>query len=321
MKSEYVVLLVSALLFVATEYFFPIDREDSTAKKQKHFLSIMLTILSLVMGYDIKMGYDLQERIENVGSVFKKLPDAHVEATFQDIFTEYNRNFAHAQPVLKGWAGDALNVLVTDMRAGYISIPREDAKREIGKVYQDARENILASNVGGTKFYFNNQIYIEANRIAFERGVPVIRFYLYSKEHKVELRSSKQLEIPTIEAFFAEVQALHKDLGTVYSAVIDISDIQGGRARDLLQLDNKFAAETELAENWEPIRAKATEDPTNLKTAREYFRDLLGAIDKRYVAKMEDAEIKKHFHKYEGTNDKDLAENIFKEVLKKATGN
>jgi hypothetical protein len=297
MKAELTVLLVSALLFIATEYFFPIEKDDATAAKQKHFLSIMLTIFSLVIGYDIKMSFDTQTRIEEVSTVFRKLADAQAESTLKDIYTEYDRNFTHAHAVLKGWAGAALNQLVKDMRNGYISIPRGEAAREIGNVYHYARENIVASNVGGTKFYFENQNYVRENKSAASRGVPIIRFYLWSSTQKIELTCTNQPIVPSKDLFFAEVKMLHTNLGSVYSAVIDMDKLSGSKARDLLILDNKFSAETDLSVKWEPIKAKATENPDNLTDARQYFRDLRGAVEKEYVVMMKDDEVKKQFSK------------------------
>jgi hypothetical protein len=62
--------------------------------------------------------------------------------------------------------------------------------------------------------------------------------------------------------------------------------------RDLLIMDNRFVAETVLTPDWEPIRAEATIDDGQLRLARQYLRDVLGAVDDHYIVKMSDEEVK-----------------------------
>jgi hypothetical protein len=125
-------------------------------------------------------------------------------------------------------------------------------------------------------------------------------------------------EPKNIDEFFQEVKALHEKLGSVYSAVIDV-DSADLPPRDLLILDNKFVAETELSQTWEPVRARATEEEKNIKEAREYFREIMGVVNfEKYVVQMTDDDVRKSFHKYEGiklTAGETLAGKIFDDVM------
>src|SRR5579863_6820278 len=185
------VLGFSFSLFLATEFLFPISENDPLAKKQKHFWAVMLTIMSTLLGFSIDSAFATQEKIKAVGSVFQDLATKDAQQQFQQLFVEYHEFFDHASPVLRSWAREALTSLNADMQEGYIPLPREVAAREISRVYSSAEHNIVASNVGGTAFYFSNPTYSKINSNTTDRGIPVIRFYLFSSSQRLQLHDSK----------------------------------------------------------------------------------------------------------------------------------
>jgi len=319
-----IVIGLSVLLWAAAEWFFPIDSTNPNAVKQKHFWSIILSIFSLVIGFDMKNSFDMQGRVDNVGAVFHRLDSSDIEEKFQSIFTLYQQHFDHAKPILRGWAVDALNQLNQDMKEGYISLPPQVAPREIGLVYQYAHQHIVASNVGNTNVYFSSRDYIAANTAARNRGIPVIRFYLWSKDHAVQLTGSTQPKLYSKDEFFQEVKALNAALGTVYSVMIDVDQVSPPLAafRDMLLLDDSFVAESRLSTNWSLLRAQATEDKGNIDDAANYLHTLMSAIQPDYVAPMSDEDVRTYFHHYEKAKAEPgrLAEQIFNDVMKDVTG-
>jgi hypothetical protein len=319
MKGELVVVGVSLLLFLATEFFFPIQKDDPIARRQKHFWSIILTLFSLILGESITSSFELSAKIENIGSVFQELAEEDIRSQFQMLFTEYHRHFEHSRPLLKEWARQSFKKLTLDMKQGYVPLPNELAAEQIGKAYPTAKESIVATNVGSTKFYFNNVGYIENNTAAAKKGIPVIRFYLFSRNRQIELRKSDKPQIVSFEEFCTEIGSLHEQLSTVYSTVVDVDEQNIREHRDLLLLDNEFVAETELMPtSWVAIRAKATEDQNLVSDVRDYLHILQGARS-RCTFRMKDDLVRGFFPKYRGITlkqgDGQLADRVFEEIM------
>jgi len=324
--DEAIIIGLSALLFVATEFFFPIRSDDPLATNQKHFWAIMLTIISLVLGFSIKGSLETLRKIESVSAVFGELGNKEIEDEFRKIYVEYHKHFVGGDPVLDGWATRSLAYLRSEMSRGWIPIPRELASVEIGRIYPQARDSIIATNVGSTKFYFTDRIYVLSNTDARDRGVPVIRFYLWGGQQKIELTSDDESKARTIDDFRKEVSRMHEQSGEVYSAVVDTAKLQ--EVRDILLLDNRFVAETLLSPTWFPIRARATQDGENIRDARLYLRALVGAVDNedKGVFRMEDKSVKRYFHKYERYKESEdyvkgkLADRLFSDIIRTVIG-
>jgi len=319
-----IVVFLSIPFFIATEFCFPVDPGDPLAKRKRHFWSIVLTILFETLSISITSSFETQERVDNVSSIFAQLTSQDIRLDFQQLFVQYHTNFDHAQPVLKGWATTALGQLVSDMKNGYIAIPRESAAKQIGSVYQFAKVggSIVATNVGSTYFYFNNQDYIDANNDAgCRKQVAVVRFYLYSKTKSIILHDNKPAA--SINDFVKDVEKLHRLLCSAYSSVIDVDASDLAHSYDELIMDNQFLAKTEISENtWEPIRALAAEGGPELKAAQDYLLTLRGIHPFR-VFKMSDVEVKRYFHKYEHITPEPnhvLADRIYSDVMSQVTG-
>jgi len=175
---------------------------------------------------------------------------------------------------------------------------KEEAPEEIGKAYSAASVSIIATNVGGTNYYFSNGSYIDYNVRAADRGIPVVRFYLYSNNPNYHLEMRNGGSARNVNEFFGEVKDLHRDLHSFYSAVIDVDTAHLTKVRDVLIMDNKFAAETVLSEtDWDPIRAVATENRDRIVDIRSYIHTLLSARKTAYTLQMPPSDIKKYFEK------------------------
>jgi len=280
--GKLVVVFLSIALSLATEFFFPIDRTDPIAVKQKHFWAVMFLVFSLVIGLPFESSYETGRTVDQAKELLRRHDEQSVRlGRFEDLDTLYDKNFTSTDPLLKKWADEHLNYVRERWSLGIMPIPREKAATQIAEVYPEAKGSIIATNVGSTKFYFDDGTYATSNLNARANGVPVVRFYLYSKYKRIDMHGGRQPK--NIDDFFSEVQELHKRLGSLYSAVIDVDNHPLSEHRDLLIMDNKFLAETVLTPEWDPIRAEATENDAQLSKARQYFRDVLGALDSRYV--------------------------------------
>jgi hypothetical protein len=299
MSGKLIVAAVGVLLGIATELFLPVNEKDPNAIKQKHFWAMMFLIFSIVLGLPIELSLEGNGKIDDANkAIGTLLAKSTSEGRFQEMDVAYDKNYDMADPILKGWANKTLDYLTSNWNQGLMPLVKEDAPDEISKVYTYARADIVATNVGGTYYYFHNNNYITSNSNARDRGVPVVRFYLYSKNSNYNLPMRSGQRPRDKDAFFAEVRDLQNILGSFYSAVIDVDEAQLPKVWDVLLMDNMFAAQTILSDvDWDPIRAVATENEARLAEYRTYLHAVVGVIDKRYVQTMSAPDVKKYYGK------------------------
>jgi hypothetical protein len=281
--GEVIVLVLSTVLAVATEKWFP-----ATDPAQKHFWAAMLFIFSVVLGLSVKSGFEMNSKIGLLSEqVMEHQRQTLSETGIHEVAHLYETLVGGASNTLRKWGIDSENALKDDLRAGYIPISREHAPTTIADVYQDAKKSIIASNVGSIDYYFDVPAYVEENRLARDRHVPIVRFFIYSNSAhrgvKLTRKCSEQgLKADSVEDFTKCVTQLNSQLGSLCSVIVDF-DTQFTRisdARDLLIMDNRFVAETELySENWGPKRARATEAAAEVEKDRKYFHGLWGSRD------------------------------------------
>jgi hypothetical protein len=299
MSGKIVVAVIGVLLFIATEIYFPINDNDAVAKKQKHFWAVIFLIFSMVLGLPIELSFEAEGKLDQIqGKVDKHLQDVHELARFEQLHMSYDQNFGQAQPILKGWADRTFDYLENNWSLGLMPLVKEEAPEEIGRAYSEADQSIIATNVGGTKYYFSNGNYKSYNTRAADRGIPVVRFYLYSNNPNYHLEMRDGGRAQNVNEFFSEVKDLHRDLHSFCSIVIDVDAAHLTKVRDVLIMDNKFAAETVLSEtDWDPIRALATENRDRINEIRSYVHTLLSARKTEYTLQMSPSDIKKYYEK------------------------
>lgn len=332
------IFIVSALIFVATEFFFPIQAGDALALNQKHFWAFIFLLFSIVCGTLINNSFDQSQKLDTVASVFRQLGDVEVERRFQDIYVQYNLQLKHTSATEDHWAYHTLDWLENEFESGWIPAPREQVASEMTELYDNARDRIVATNVGSTKYYFSDDSYIQANQRATKRQVPIVRFYLFSARKPIELRHSIEPKTVTFAQFANEVKDLSGTLLTPYSVLINLDKIptdqlpphgvEGGR--DLLLVDNKLVAETVLGARWEAQYAHVSHSSANLNDAWKYFSALknLSACpefnehsspddDKCASFTMSDQLIKTYFHNYEKAEGDAFGMKMFEETVRK----
>lgn len=321
-----VVFALSVALFVATEAYFPLDENAGpSALKQKHFWATMLFIFSLILGLPVEGMIRLEREVQEVKTALDKhegRSEAHDR--FHETYDEYAAIFSEvpttnnqkAERLLKAWGDGLIDYLKTDFKSKSIPLPLEQAPGQIKEVYQEAVKSIIATNVGGTKTYFESDEYIGANKYALTRHIPVIRFYLYDDGRKKHILMHDDRAPTDIHDFLTEVRALHQKMGTTYSVVVDVGDSHISDYRDLLLMDNVFLAQTKiLPTTWDPIRAEATIDSGEILKARNYLNELrLAAHSSKNIVKMSDSEVGKNYPGYR------TADNLFKSIMDEICG-
>jgi hypothetical protein len=322
---------LSACLALATEFYFPIVETEPIARKQRHFWAIILFIISEGLGLSISFNYQTQQKLEvaqtslgrqiKLGDVYARL-NPEIRNDYETIFLQYYIHFGAHDSMLETWAHTALHQVRDDLTAGWISLPRELAADQIALLYQEHADNIIATNVGSTVYYFNNGIYIGANNSARDRGIPVIRFYLYSANQHIVLSNGKVCQ--TIDEFKDDVGRLHTKLGSLYSLVIDVDEAerqgQLPHVLDVLILGSHVLAESQLSDRWELVRARATQETDNVNQGLAYFRTL-AAIAPYKEFPMDKEDVRKYFPQYAlRQEDATPARTLYVQIMKQTTG-
>jgi hypothetical protein len=323
-----VVLVLSGILSVATEKWFP-----STDAAQKHFWAAMLFIFSVVLGLSVKGSFEMNNKMKLLSDQL----DVHArqtesEAGIHEVAHLYEQVIGGASETLKKWGVESQKTLEDDLRAGYIPISREYAPTTIADVYQDAKKNIIASNVGSIDYYFDVPSYVEQNKLARDNHVPIVRFFIYSNASHRGVKLTRKcteegLKPNNIDDFSKCLSELTPQLGSLCSVIVDF-DTHFSRisdARDLLIMDNRFVAETELySENWAPKRARATETAAEVEKARKYFHSLWGITgDICTGGRMSDDDIRRYFPRFKDlapVKGEHLADAAFHQLMEQVTG-
>lgn len=343
-RYDYIVVGIGFLFFVATEFFFYIDKKSTLTGKQKHFYSIMMTVFSIVIVTNINAHRDTRNKIKEVVGkiseveiVFKDIVNEDTRKIFRPIFGNYHEKFydtGHSK-FLNDWAKKALKGLSDNMERGYILLSIPDAKNEIIKIYGNAEKSIFATNAGELSLYIDTNAYKNANTEAYENGVPVFRFYLF-KPLPTPLFSDTEdggshepvdADGSNFEKFCTEAKELHKNYFTVYSMVINAD--QFSKHRDIIIVDNEF-----VAENMFDVKmSKAISDKDIVKKAVDYIKYISDIADNDpsnskydpiHIYRLPNNTIKKKFLRYnkdyrEGVNIADIMLKDYLEILEDRT--
>src|SRR4029077_15646891 len=155
--GEIVVLILSVVLSVATEKWFP-----ATDAAQKHFWAAMFFIFSVVLGLSVKSGFEMNNKIRLLSEQLRDHEQHFLsEVGIHEVAHLYEQLIGGASDTMRKWGIDSENALKDDLKAGYIPISRELAPTTIADVYQDAKKSIIASNVGSVDYYFDVPAYVE----------------------------------------------------------------------------------------------------------------------------------------------------------------
>lgn len=341
MSSNVLIIIVTILTFIASEFFLPLVYGDTpVGKRQRHFYSILLSVASLVMTLTLTTALDTQKQLASTASetqrqlaavekVFTTISDSPVKQHFQAIFTNYHNHFKPkvSSAILESWVHKAIESLSTDMKEVSISLPSSVAKPQLLNLYSSANDYIIATHVGFLEEYFASDTYWNAERNAVQRGIPVIRFYLFDGVPATAVvdegsnvivqtfvRGSDKL---TLSEYNKRVATLHKDMNTVMSVVISPDQLNGIRKRAIVLADGEFVVETEIGTDI----TRATGRETDLRAARQFLRELLGKTvsSMDYVHYLPDSEIRRLFVRYkqiDRRSDEPLAKSLARHLLR-----
>lgn len=328
--GEIIVVVLSAVLALATERWFP-----TTDIPQKRFWAAMLFVLSIALGLSINSSFKMNKKMDQVTqNIHDHVELTRIEGTVHVVAHDYEEIISNASGTLRKWGEDSQKSLDDDLKAGYIPISRELAPITIAGVYNDAKANMIASNVGSIDFYFDVPAYKQQNLLARDHHVPIIRFFVYSNSaHRgVRLTRScmnKGMKPDNIDDFTRCVSELNNELGSLCSVVVDFDKqfARIGEPRDLLLMDNTFVAETEMySEDWKPKRAKATEARVNrdeVAKVRKFFHTLRGITGNSCTGRMDDKDVLTYFPQLRNVQRKQnqhIADAAFDQMLDQITG-
>src|SRR5712691_8459777 len=226
---------IGVAVFIALEFLLKQER-------LKHFWASVLTIISLVLSFAVDYQFNLDRKIDDIHRLVGTMGDEELEKDFQRLWQAYYKYFQKGSATedqltpLKKWARLNLKRQADLTEAGTIRMQKEEARQHLGKFYDLAQKYVLATNVGDLDFFFGNRYYVERNQNAVKRGVPVIRFFIYSGTKHPNFRD--------------EAKKKHKNLLTTCSIFLNWDEPQVAKelkkARDILFVDNAFVAEADL---------------------------------------------------------------------------
>ena len=327
MWSDFLVIIVSIMIFVASEFFLP------GARRQRHFYSILLTAFSLVIGFVLKTSFETQRKITAVEKVFTSVADSPMKQHFSDIFTSYHKHFRQPiySPLLEPWINSAIKSLSIEMNQISISLPPSAAKTKLFDLYTLADDHILAMHVGSLDEYFNDQRYIDANLKASNRGIPVVRFYLF--EGMYERTADKERrnilghdyirrDGVTLSEYNKKVKEVHTEMKTLLSVVVIRSPdkLDASTRRDFLMVDGHFLAERMS----DAGIMRATGESGALSKARMLLQELMAKDAKdaksEYIHRLANNEVCDRFGRYSridcsGNRQSSLAEALARHLL------
>lgn len=169
------------------------------------------------------------------------------------------------------------------MKDGYVSMSLKSARNEMAETYETARTWVVVTNVGTLDFFLcEDTAYQELNLSTFERGVPVIRFFLYGP-------APRQADSNfSFDQFKQQAMESMKRMKTACGVFINAGDVSTGVAgldgpQDFLLIDNWFAAHAEMdSATWEIQRVRATTRKENIQQYCQYL-DVLQIMQAKQV--------------------------------------
>ena len=297
MALVWISLIVAASIFIVGEFFIPVHPEAPNRKIQKHFWATTLSIIGLVLALLFSFITETDRKLEKIGLDVERLsgPVNAMAAQGQngpiwDIFvgTEKILRDEDATGMLSTWVNDTVRHLREDVSRGFIPIDDDQLKIDLPRLLDDSKEfamsvgalpSIVATNVGSTNVYFEPW-YLNAHTRASSRGVPIIRFFLYDADKKIQLRGSDTRAPVAFEDYTKEVREIHDKAQTLFSAVVVVSSCPqiADPPKDYLLLNDDLLLESEVGTDWDIGHVTATGSVENINLAHEFFEQLLNCL-------------------------------------------
>ena len=320
-------VVVGVLFFVFGLIGLPFDEHKERGRRV--FWTCVMALAELVLGFLVSVVASINANLDSLQrQVNAQQQDLRAALAFGPVLTEYETHFTNITDPLAKWANTLKDYLDRQFRNGLIPITKEDAPRLLAESYVDAKKFAVAVNVGSTSFYFGHnaaaRVYVQENKRAMARGIPVIRFYIYKSE--IAIMQSDNKPAPDFVHFVNDVKHnVAPKTGAVYSGIIDISDDPlHAPPRDLLFIDGRFLAETEIAtDDWIPLRAHATVESQNISDIPNYINELVARVEVGNVYELSNADLQARyeplFRRYSGwivPRGEILSDCIYQDVLK-----
>jgi hypothetical protein len=293
-----VTAFVTIVIFVAGEFLIPVDPNAPNAahaSHQRHFWSTLLAALAFVMS--LQFGFifktrdeiaDLTAAVRNINGIYAQVIDQGVTDDISKIIASTGRILKNdPRNQLKNWMKQDISRLREDMNNDYVPISSAISRQAIAETLEaqeaqldDRPLKAFATNVGGTRFYFQSWYELMNKKAVDTNHMPIVRFFLYSADHEIELGDQPPSK-PTKEQFAAEVKRIHEQFKALYTAVVDVGEC-GIHPRDLL-LVNETLLESVLDDDWSVEGLRATRSGEPISKALEFLQQVHLCAEKQKV--------------------------------------
>lgn len=283
--------LVAVALFVATTKYYPVKDSGQAAKKEKFFWAIVFFVLSSVVGILISNTFSLRTSVNTITAALADRADLLEAARGYSALLD-----GDSHEIIEEFATDSLQRVTRTLQDGYLPVHMDIIFPKIGELTSRAKDFVVAVNVGSTEFFFDNANYLQVNHELWQRGVPVIRFFLFSSKQRILGRGGKTIQ--NIDDFVEEVREIHANFRALYSVVIDVDKAANLKeVRDILFIDRKFGLMARFSSaQWGPYDwAQATDNKSNIDELESYIKTLVGYARTPYVVAMEDDNVRRQF--------------------------
>ena len=268
-------LVTGICVWIFIEIIYPVAFPN-TPSSAKVFWRIFFVILSIILAEVMQGLYGIDSLVRKISNRLQALGGSPLDKAIEGIQDSYYKEFRGTDEKIKTWVENAVTDLHKELASGYISMFPESARDQMAEMYGRAKKWVVVTNVGELEFFFDNANYCDLNLQAFERGIPVIRFFLYGSPPRQAGRAL------TLAEFRGKAIESMKKMRTVCGVIIPANVVSTGGTglngpQDFLLIDNSFVAHAELDQNtWEMRRIRATVREENLRQYRQYLHDLRG---------------------------------------------
>jgi len=312
-------LIISLAVLWATQKFFPIKdklvKQEDFTKRVKSFWSILIFLLSIIMTTSISLIYETYHTFgilaENVEDKYQQICDnvdnVSKKSEFQELFNLY---VAISNPKVKEYAMKEIKNMQENFRQKKVGMSTYSSPNYVANLYDIAEKHMIATNVGDVSFFLHHDKYRKKNQLMYDKGIPVIRFFIYIGNDE------------NFEDFKEQVERVHRELNTICSIIVSPNDVKNSeKMRDFIIIDGEILSETKMLHSGvHTDEASITCNDYEIREAYKYCGILYNSVNKveyNTIYFMDDKEVRKQYSKYL-KNNITAEKNLAKAILEKA---
>ena len=298
--------IVTTIAFFVSEYILPRVFKGSLEAPQRHFYAALIAAFSLVMSYTIAYSHTLYQKIADVEAVVTSVTDTRMKSHFHDMIKSYHANFRKPSRLLAPWVELVVSDFNYQMDEERVTLPIEHAEDNILSLFQDggAYRYIVSVHFGSLQRYTELRKFVQADKDAYDRGVPVVRFYIFDGDLQQRTENPvapmgdhggnplKEVYVRedgvTMDEYNSDVKRLHEEMKTLFSVVIPLRRLEIDRKMDIIMVDGYFVARTSYTDGVTYV----TEKSEIVREVRRFLSDLIELnVDMAYMHHLADDQI------------------------------